>query len=85
LTTFIKLVVKLVTNDHVHCELWEGEGETEGTFTYAKNGDLVFSRNAYWAFRDSLQRGRGTRTNFVVKDEDMAERIDWEIANKSQS
>jgi hypothetical protein len=75
----------MVTNEHVHCSIFEGEREGPGTFTYAKNGDLIFSREMFYVFRDCLERGRGGRTVVTFEDKDMQERIDWELANKSQS
>lgn len=84
MTAYLKVVVTMKTNDHYHCELWEGEANL-GPFTYAKNGDLVFSKEMFRIFTDCLQRGRGNRTMIVIEDKDMEERLDWEIANKSQS
>lgn len=84
MTAYLKLRTEMVTNDHVHCTLFEGEGK-EGTFTYAKNGDLIFSKEMFYVFKDCLYRGRGGRTVVTFEDRDMEERLDWEAANKSQS
>ena len=84
MTAYLKIRIDLVTNDHIHCTLFEGEGE-EGTFTYAKNGDLIFSKEMYYIFRDCMTRGRGGRTMVVIDDQDMKQRLDWEAANRSQS
>jgi hypothetical protein len=84
MTAYLKVRIDMVTNQHVHCSLFEGEGE-EGSFTYARNGGLVFSREMFYVFKDCLMRGRGGRTVVTFEDRDMAERLDWEAANKSQS
>jgi len=66
--THIKVVVTK-KDTHIHCSIYEAEQTYEGgTFTYAKNGDLIFSREAFWGFYDSLDRGRSNAVTVHLED-----------------
>jgi len=79
--TALKFVIKQRNNKHVHFSLFSGSDREH----LALCGDLTMDKEEYYALEDAVRRGRGNRTTFDVKDEDLEDRLDWEIANKSQS
>lgn len=42
-------------------------------------------KHHFYGFKDALYRGRGTRTEIIFKDQDLEDRLDWELTNRSQS